>query len=124
MLQTSSVKRRDKAEKKDRKNRQLPHLDGRSKASHRFKALCKNLTLDLGHEPSVAEAALIRQAAAAIVVSEIVQGRVLAGKATVSELEENTRVGNLAARCLIALGLKRKSGSNPGALDAYLDGKP
>jgi hypothetical protein len=61
--------------KPGKSNKQLPHLDGRTKASQRFKMICKNLTVDLGHEPNVAEAALIRQAAAAIVVSELAPER-------------------------------------------------
>jgi hypothetical protein len=47
---------------------------------------------------------------------------VLSGTATVTEIEEGTRLGNLATRCLIALGLRRK-GARPDALAAYLSGK-
>jgi hypothetical protein len=116
MLQTTKSKRHYKAGKP---NKQLPHLDGRTKASRRFRLICSQLTSDLGHEPSVAEAALIRQAAAVIVASEQIQGRVLSGVAGVAEIKEGTRLGNLAARCLIALGLQRK-GSTRHALSRQL----
>ena len=121
MLQTAPPVKHGKA---DRRNRQLPHLDGRSKASQRFKRLCKLLTADLGRAPSVAEGALIRQAAAAIVASEQVQGRVLAGAASTAEIKEQSRLGNLATRALIALGLQSKGSVRHALdLDSYLAGR-
>ena len=121
MLQAGATVKRYKAGKP---NRQLPLLDGRSKASQRFKRLCKLLTADLGREPSVAEGALIRQAAAAIVASEQVQGHVLAGAASMAEIKEQSRLGNLATRALIALGLQHKGSTRHALdLDSYLAGK-
>ena len=122
MLQATKPKRHYKAGKP---NKQLPHLDGRSKASHRFRTLCKLFTADLGREPTAAESALVRQAAASVVASEQIQGRVLAGTASMAEVKELSRLGNLSTRCLISLKLANKAClRSVGALDAYLKGKP
>ncbi len=104
--------------------KQLPHLDGRRRASVRFKKLVAQLAVDLGHEPSVGELALIRQAAAAICAAEEVEGRVLAGTATSTEIEELPRLANVVCRTIGLLGLNRADRRDTtGDLDAYLDAR-
>lgn len=114
------------AHKGGKPNKQLPHLDGRTKASVRFKHLVAALTAELaerGHPPSVREAALVKQAAAAIVASEQLQGLVLAGTATDAERADVARLAHVVIRCLNMIGLDRKSPSNAPDLNTYLDGE-
>ena len=104
-----------------RLNKQLPHLDGRTKPSTRYKALAKALADDLGHPPSVREQALIKQAAAAIVTSESIQGLVLSGTASEAELAEQSKLANVICRLLNSLTLTGKVEGQRPDLDAYLD---
>jgi hypothetical protein len=97
-------------------------LDGRTSEARRFHDLCSSLAGDLGHEPSQAELALIRQAAIAIASSEKLQARAVMGECSAVELAELARLGNLATRTITLLKLNPKGDAGTD-LQAYLAGK-
>jgi hypothetical protein len=79
-----------------------------------------DLTADLGHAPSVAEATMIRQAASLIALSEIAQAEALdREKVSAEMLGEMVRGSHAVARILSKLGIKRGSGNTP-TLAQYL----
>ena len=95
-------------------------LDGRSGPARRYRDLCMSLADDLGGAAGLTEAqrALVRQAAAMIVQSEILQGAVLRGE--LIDVEQLTRLANAATRILSRLGVKRERRDPTPTLHEYL----
>jgi hypothetical protein len=90
-------------------SRLLAGVDGRSAEARRYRDLVSSFAADLGGDPiklSELVKALIRQAAATIVVSEKMQAAIVRGE--VVDLEQATRVANTASRCLARLAATRK----------------
>lgn len=102
--------------------RWLEGLDGNSREARRWRDLCRSLTADLGPDPTEAQLSLVRATATATVASERIQAKIINGDATVTELQELARLGNLQVRNLLALGLKRRS-SPRSELRTYLDAR-
>jgi hypothetical protein len=87
----------------------LNGVDGRSAEARRYRDLIASLAADLGGDPnklSESVKALIRQTAAAVVVSERIQAQIVRDE--VVDLEQATRVANTASRCLARLAAMRK----------------
>jgi hypothetical protein len=87
----------------------LNGVDGRSAEARRYRDLIASLAADLGGDPnklSESVKALIRQTAAAVVVSERIQTQIVRDE--VVDLEQATRVANTASRCLARLAAVRK----------------
>ncbi|MEX2167420.1 MAG: hypothetical protein WD852_10455 [Methyloceanibacter sp.] len=115
-LRTGTISRKGRTRSR---NPAIPGLDGRTRESRRFRDLVISLAHELGHEPSTGELGLIRQASLSIVLAEALQVKALRGEASAAELGEIARMQNCTARCLIALGVKRKGNAAPD-LDQYL----
>src|SRR5262245_24808288 len=101
------------------RNPAIEGLDGRTKASIKFRNLVGALSFDLGHEPNTMELGLIRQAALSIVLAEQLQAKALRDEASTVELGEIARLQNVLIRCLATLGLNRRKRRNALDLDAY-----
>ena len=96
-------------------SRLLAGVDGRSAEARRYRDLVSSFAADLGGDPiklSELVKALIRQTAAAVVVSERLQARIVRDE--VVDLEQATRVANTAQRGLARLDALR-SPSKPQA---------
>jgi hypothetical protein len=98
--------------------RLLNGVDGRSAEARRYRDLIASLAADLGGDPnklSESVKALIRQTAAAVVVSERLQARIVRDE--VVDLEQATRVANTASRCLARLAaMKKPSNQQPASV--------
>ena len=81
----------------------LRGIDGRSIEARRYRDLVLAFVDDLGGTDCASEAdkALARQAAGAVVASEAMQARIIAGEAV--DLEQATRLQNAANRFLQAI---------------------
>jgi hypothetical protein len=88
-------------------------VDGRSVPGRRFRDLALAFASDLG-DPSkltAAETVLVRQAAASVVASEVLQSKLLNGEDI--DIGEVTRLGNVTTRLLTRLGTRRKPAPGP-----------
>ena len=101
-------------------------LDGRTREAKRYREVRDGLVADLGRQPSHGDLALIQTAAVSIVAAETIQARAVGGGgASIAELYELARLGNLTCRAVTRLSLRagKKLRRDPGMLDAYLSGK-
>lgn len=87
----------------------LRNVDGRSVESRRYRDLVLAFVDDLGGPDRASEAdkALARQAAGAVVASEQLQSKIIAGEAV--DMEQATRMQNAANRFLQNLRSRTKS---------------
>lgn len=92
-------------------------FDGRTRRARRYRDLVAGFTADLGAHGE-RELALVHQAAAIVVQCEAEQGRILRGDAV--DLEQLTRLTNVLARALAALGVKQAKGAKRVSVDEYL----
>jgi hypothetical protein len=83
--------------------RMLSGVDGRSAEARRYRDLVSSFAADLGDPAKLSESVrtLVRQAAVNVVVSEKLQAAIVRGE--IVDLEQATRVANVAARCLARL---------------------
>jgi hypothetical protein len=93
-------------------------IDGRSAEARRFRDVCHGLAADFGGPDQINEATalLIRNAATLSLHLERLQARLTAGDGDIRTVTELTRLGNVHARALRALGVKQpapKKPSNP-----------
>jgi hypothetical protein len=89
-------------------------VDGRSVPGRRFRDLALAFASDISDDPtklSAAETALVRQAAASVVASEVLQSKLLNGEDI--DIGEVTRLGNVTTRLLTRLGTRRKPAPGP-----------
>jgi hypothetical protein len=95
-------------------------VDGRTDEARRFRDLVIAFVDDLGgvEQASEADKALARQAAAAVVASEKVQARIIAGDTV--DLEQATRFANIAGRHLSALRTRHKPAKTGPSLAAII----
>ena len=83
-------------------------VDGRSASARRFRDLYQGFCRDLGDDPSEADKALARSAAALAVNGELLQAKLAAGEAV--DPDELVRNANGLARVMAALKTKTKPG--------------
>lgn len=100
-----------------RRRQKADAWDGRTTRARRFKAVVAGLKADLGTHGE-RELALVHQAAAIVVQCEAEQARVLRGEAV--DLEQLTRLTNVLARSLAALGVKQGKTAKRVSVDDYL----
>jgi acetolactate synthase small subunit len=88
----------------------LRGIDGRSAIARRYRDLVEGFVADFGSQkPGERELALIRQAAALTVQTEVLQVKIV--RAEDIDLEQLTRLTNVLTRTLKELGLqKRRTG--------------
>jgi hypothetical protein len=84
--------------------RTLDHLDGRTKAAQRAKALARTFTAALGDDLSAMQIEAVRAAAIAVAIAEDAQARRLAGEPI--PLDEVLRSGRYARLMVKALGIE------------------
>jgi hypothetical protein len=104
---------------KRKTTRLRPRVDGRTLEARRYRQLVRDLTAELGGSLSTIEAALIGQAAALVVKSEIIQAQVIAGES--SDSDEAIRLASESRRLLDGLRSKAKTKPAENALQEYLD---
>jgi hypothetical protein len=87
----------------------LRGIDGRSAEARRYRDLVIAFVDDLGgaERASEADKALARQAAGAVVASEQMQAKIIAGQTV--DYEQATRLGNAANRSLQAMRSRTKA---------------
>ncbi len=90
----------------------LRGINGRSAEARRYRDLIDGFSADLGGTPGQRELALIRQAAALTVQSEVMQAAIVRGEAI--DVEQLTRLANVLTRTLKELGIhKGKAAPKP-----------
>jgi hypothetical protein len=103
----------------------LDNVDGRSAVARRYRDVLNELISDLGGDPSGAQSAIARRAAALCVVCEQAEAEMVAGvKLDVAEFVTAT---NSLRRLLADLGLERRARDITPSLEKYLTsglGKP
>jgi hypothetical protein len=85
----------------------LDNVDGRSAVARRYRDVLNELISDLGGDPSGAQSAIARRAAALCVVCEQAEAEMVAGG--VLDLAEFTTAANSLRRLLSDLGLERRA---------------
>ena len=90
-------------------------VDGRSASARRFRDLYQGFCRDLGDDPSEADKALARTAAALATNGELLQARLAAGEAV--DPDALVRNANGLARVMAALKTKTKPASAPSLAD-------
>jgi hypothetical protein len=94
-------------------------VDGRTLPARRYKAVCGELAVDLGGEPSTAQWLLICRCAAITVQTEMLDQRIVTGEPV--DPSHYTSLTGTLTRTLKTLGLERRAKDiTPGAtLDAH-----
>jgi hypothetical protein len=103
----------------------LEGVDGRSAAARRYRDVLNELISDLGGDPSGAQSAIARRAAALCVVCEQAEAEMVAGGEL--DLAAFTTAANSLRRLLSDLGLERRAKDITPSLSQYLTsghGKP
>jgi hypothetical protein len=85
----------------------LDNVDGRSAVARRYRDVVNELISDLGGDPSGAQSAIARRAAALCVVCEQAEAEMVAGG--ILDLAEFTTAANSLRRLLSDLGLERRA---------------
>lgn len=83
--------------------------DGRTAVARRFRDLIVAHTGELGHEPSEAEASIIRRASALEVQLEQLEAAWMSQAPLTADLEAYSRLSNTLRRHLAAIGLGRSA---------------
>lgn len=99
-------------------------VDGRRRETRRFRAICAELTAELGGSPSAAELHVVRSAASCILASESLQHSQQRGEPV--DGDQLVRTANAAARLLATLKAKRSKRpvlTGRAALEAHLRAK-
>jgi hypothetical protein len=96
----------------------LEGVDGRSTIARRYRDVLNELISDLGGDPSGAQSAIARRAAALCVVCEQAEAEMVAGG--VLDLAEFTTAANSLRRLLSDLGLERRAKDITPSLSQYL----
>jgi hypothetical protein len=96
----------------------LEGADGRSTAARRYRDVLNELISDLGGDPSGAQSAIARRAAALCVVCEQAEAEMVAGG--VLDLGEFTTAANSLRRLLSDLGLERRAKDITPSLASYI----
>jgi hypothetical protein len=96
----------------------LEGVDGRSTAARRYRDVLEELIRDMGGDPSGAQSAIARRAAALCVVCEQAEAEMIAGG--VLDLGEFTTAANSLRRLLSDLGLERRAKDITPSLASYL----
>src|ERR1700687_1264278 len=96
----------------------LDGVDGRSGAARRYRDIVGELIRDMGGDPSGAQSAIARRAAALCVSCEQAEAELVAGG--VLDLAEFTTAANSLRRLLADLGLERRSKDITPSLEKYL----
>src|ERR1700694_825208 len=96
----------------------LDNVDGRSAIARRYRDVLNELISDLGGDPSGAQSAIARRAAALCVVCEQAEAEMVAGG--VLDLGEFTTAANSLRRLLADLGLERRAKDITPSLEKYL----
>jgi hypothetical protein len=88
-------------------------VDGRSAEARRYRDIAMSFADDLGGPAALTEAqrALVFQAAALVVQSEMLNGAMIRGEAV--DVEQQTRVANALARTLNRLGIRKRVSPKP-----------
>jgi hypothetical protein len=96
-------------------------IDGRSAEARRFRDLCHSLAADFGGQDQINEATalLIRNAATISLHLERLQARLTGGDGDLRTVTELTRLGNVHARALRAIGFKKPQVKAPTGLAAH-----
>jgi hypothetical protein len=94
-------------------------VDGRSAESRRFRDLVSAYADELGGVGEITEAqrALVTQAASVQLSAEALQSRIVRGD--VVDADELVRVGNVLARLMAAIGIKKGSKAADGVADLH-----
>src|ERR1700694_3310961 len=98
----------------------LDNVDGRSAIARRYRDVLNELISDLGGDPSGAQSAIARRAAALCVVCEQAEAEMVAGG--VLDLAEFPTAANSLRRLLSGLGLERRARDITPSLSQYLTG--
>jgi hypothetical protein len=96
----------------------LEGVDGRSTAARRYRDVLEELVRDMGGDPSGAQSAIARRAAALCVTCEQAEAEMIAGKPL--DLGAFTTAANSLRRLLSDLGLERRAKDITPSLSAYL----
>jgi hypothetical protein len=99
----------------------LDNVDGRSAVARRYRDVLNELISDLGGDPSGAQSAIARRAAALCVVCEQAEAEMVAGG--VLDLAEFTTAANSLRRLLSDLGLERRLKDVSPSLASYVASK-
>lgn len=92
-------------------------VDGRTALARRYRDLCAALASDLGGQPTVAQAMLIRRAAGLAVQCETMERSLAAGGAV--HEDKYTKLVNTLGRVLGMLGLQRVARDAGPVFDAH-----
>jgi hypothetical protein len=90
---------------------ELPRPDGRTLAAKRYRQLVDQFTAEIGAPLSAIEGALVGQAAALVVRSEIIQTVIIAGQAT--DTDEAVRLASESRRILNSLRARAAAKNKP-----------
>jgi hypothetical protein len=96
----------------------LDNVDGRSSTARRYRDVLNELISDMGGDPSGAQTAIARRAAALCVVCEQAEAEMVAGG--VLNLAEFTTAANSLRRLLSDLGLERRAKDISPSLATYI----
>jgi hypothetical protein len=99
----------------------LEGVDGRSVAARRYRDVLEEFIRDIGGDPSGAQSAIARRAAALCVVCEQAEAEMIAGGEL--DLAEFTTAANSLRRLLSDLGLERRAKDITPSLSQYLANK-
>jgi hypothetical protein len=99
----------------------LEGVDGRSTAARRYRDVLEELIRDMGGDPSGAQSAIARRAAALCVVCEQAEAEMIAGG--VLDLGEFTTAANSLRRLLSDLGLERRAKDITPSLASYISAR-
>lgn len=97
----------------------LDGVDGRSTLARRYRDILSELVSDLGGDPSGAQSAIARRAAALCVSCEQAEAEMVAGNKI--DIGEFTTAANSMRRLLTDLGLERKAKDITPTLGRYLE---
>lgn len=101
----------------------LTGVDGRTVQARRLRDLIAAHTSELAHEPSEAEASIIRRASALEVQLEQLEATWISQAPATADLEAYSRLSNTLRRHLAAIGLGTKKPAHGSVLDRYLTSK-
>jgi hypothetical protein len=96
-------------------------VDGRSAVARRYRDLLAEFISDLGGDPSGAQTAIARRAAALCVSCEQAEAELAAGNKI--DIAEFTTAANAMRRLLVDLGLERKARDVTPSIHKYLEAR-